>query len=131
MARQRWLLHRCEKRRSRREANGENRGLLYRGSSAQGNLRCADARPANAHGANKLTPKDVDLFEINEAFAAQILTNITQLGIPEDKLNICGGGRAGPPNRRKQRSRAHDAAASDAANRRAASPACAWAAETQ
>ncbi|MCI0677246.1 MAG: thiolase family protein, partial [Phycisphaerales bacterium] len=43
---------------------------------------------------NKLTPKDVDLFEINEAFAAQILTNITQLGIPEDKLNICGGGIA-------------------------------------
>lgn len=43
---------------------------------------------------NKLTPKDVDLFELNEAFAAQVLTNITQLGIPEDKLNICGGGVA-------------------------------------
>jgi acetyl-CoA C-acetyltransferase len=40
---------------------------------------------------NKLTPKDVDLFEINEAFAAQVLTNITQLGIPEEKLNIAGG----------------------------------------
>jgi acetyl-CoA C-acetyltransferase len=40
---------------------------------------------------NNLTPRDIDLFEINEAFAAQILTNITQLGIPEDKLNICGG----------------------------------------
>ena len=40
---------------------------------------------------NKLTPKDVDLFEINEAFAAQVLTNITQLGIPEDRLNIAGG----------------------------------------
>jgi acetyl-CoA C-acetyltransferase len=43
---------------------------------------------------NNLTPTDVDLFEVNEAFAAQILTNITQLGIPEDKLNICGGGIA-------------------------------------
>ena len=43
---------------------------------------------------NNLTPKDVDLFELNEAFAAQVLTNITQLGIPEDKLNICGGGIA-------------------------------------
>lgn len=43
---------------------------------------------------NGLTPKDVDLFELNEAFAAQVLTNITQLGIPEDKLNICGGGIA-------------------------------------
>jgi acetyl-CoA C-acetyltransferase len=50
-------------------------------------LRCLMER-------NKLTPKDVDLFEINEAFAAQILTNITQLGIPEEKLNICGGGIA-------------------------------------
>jgi acetyl-CoA C-acetyltransferase len=43
---------------------------------------------------NKITPKDVDLFEINEAFAAQVLTNISQLGISEDKLNICGGGIA-------------------------------------
>jgi len=37
---------------------------------------------------------DVDLFEINEAFAAQVLCNIKELGIPEDKLNICGGGVA-------------------------------------
>lgn len=43
---------------------------------------------------NKLTPKDVDLFELNEAFAAQVLTNIKQLNIPEDKLNIVGGGIA-------------------------------------
>ena len=37
---------------------------------------------------------DVDLFEINEAFAAQVLCNIKELGISEDKLNICGGGVA-------------------------------------
>jgi acetyl-CoA C-acetyltransferase len=37
---------------------------------------------------------DVDLFEINEAFAAQVLCNIKELRIPEDKLNICGGGVA-------------------------------------
>jgi acetyl-CoA C-acetyltransferase len=43
---------------------------------------------------NNLSPKDIDLFELNEAFAAQVLTNITQLGITEDKLNICGGGIA-------------------------------------
>src|SRR5262245_32042001 len=35
--------------------------------------------------------KDVDLFEINEAFAAQVLCNVKALGIPENKLNICGG----------------------------------------
>jgi acetyl-CoA C-acetyltransferase len=39
-----------------------------------------------------LTVKDVDLFEINEAFAAQVLCNVKALGIPESKLNICGGG---------------------------------------
>jgi acetyl-CoA C-acetyltransferase len=37
---------------------------------------------------------DIDLFEINEAFAAQVLCNIKELGVPEDKLNICGGGVA-------------------------------------
>jgi len=41
-----------------------------------------------------LTVADIDLFEINEAFAAQILSNIKVLGIPESKLNICGGGIA-------------------------------------
>ncbi|MFN7021707.1 MAG: thiolase family protein [Phycisphaerales bacterium] len=38
--------------------------------------------------------KDIDLFEINEAFAAQVLCNIKELGVPEEKLNICGGGIA-------------------------------------
>jgi acetyl-CoA C-acetyltransferase len=37
---------------------------------------------------------DIDLFEINEAFAAQVLADIKPLGIPESKLNICGGGVA-------------------------------------
>ncbi|MCA9286513.1 MAG: thiolase family protein [Phycisphaerales bacterium] len=43
---------------------------------------------------NGLSVADIDLFEINEAFAAQLLSNITRLGIPEDKLNINGGGIA-------------------------------------
>lgn len=42
----------------------------------------------------RLTVKDIDLFELNEAFAAQVLCNIKVLGIPESKLNICGGGVA-------------------------------------
>lgn len=37
---------------------------------------------------------DIDLFEINEAFAAQVLADIKHLGVPEDKLNLCGGGIA-------------------------------------
>lgn len=43
---------------------------------------------------NNLTVGDIDLFELNEAFAAQALANIKVVGIPEDKLNICGGGIA-------------------------------------
>ncbi len=41
-----------------------------------------------------LSINDIDLFEINEAFAAQVLCNIKELGISEDRLNICGGGMA-------------------------------------
>lgn len=41
-----------------------------------------------------LAVKDIDLFEINEAFASQLLCNIKPLGIDERRLNICGGGIA-------------------------------------
>jgi acetyl-CoA acetyltransferase family protein len=34
---------------------------------------------------------DIDLFEINEAFAAQTLAVIRHLEIPEEKLNVSGG----------------------------------------
>ncbi len=37
---------------------------------------------------------DIDLVEINEAFAAQVLPSADQLGIDYDKLNINGGGIA-------------------------------------
>jgi acetyl-CoA C-acetyltransferase len=43
---------------------------------------------------NNLSVKDIDLFEVNEAFAAQVLADVTPLGIPHEKLNICGGGVA-------------------------------------
>ncbi len=43
---------------------------------------------------NNLAVDDIDLFELNEAFAAQVLSNIGELGITEDKLNVCGGGIA-------------------------------------
>ena len=37
------------------------------------------------------TTKDVDLFEINEAFAAQSLAVVKTLSIPEEKVNVNGG----------------------------------------
>jgi len=38
-----------------------------------------------------LTVKDIDVWEINEAFAAQALYCVKELGVPEDKLNPNGG----------------------------------------
>ncbi len=38
-----------------------------------------------------MTIDDVDLVEINEAFAAQVLPSARDLGINEDKLNVNGG----------------------------------------
>jgi acetyl-CoA C-acetyltransferase len=37
------------------------------------------------------TVSDIDLFEINEAFAVQVIGSARALGIDEDKLNVSGG----------------------------------------
>ena len=39
----------------------------------------------------KMSISDIDLFEINEAFAVQVLGSARELGIDEDKLNVSGG----------------------------------------
>ena len=44
-----------------------------------------------AHG---LSIADIALWELNEAFAAQVLTCQRQLGIQEERLNVAGGGIA-------------------------------------
>ena len=41
-----------------------------------------------------LTIEDIDLVEINEAFAAQVIPSAKHLGIPWEKLNVHGGGIA-------------------------------------
>ncbi|MCD0485431.1 acetyl-CoA C-acetyltransferase [Streptacidiphilus sp. ASG 303] len=41
-----------------------------------------------------LTAADIDLLEINEAFAAQVVPSADQLGIGWDRLNVNGGGIA-------------------------------------
>ncbi len=40
---------------------------------------------------NKLSVKDIDVFELNEAFAAQALYCIRELGLPADRVNPNGG----------------------------------------
>jgi acetyl-CoA C-acetyltransferase len=38
-----------------------------------------------------LKPDDIDLWELNEAFASQVLYCMGRIGIPHDKLNVDGG----------------------------------------
>lgn len=38
-----------------------------------------------------LTIDDVDLFEVNEAFASVVLHFMRHAGVPHDKVNVCGG----------------------------------------
>lgn len=45
----------------------------------------------NALGYAKMSVSDIDLFEINEAFAVQVLGSARALGIDEDRLNVSGG----------------------------------------
>jgi len=48
------------------------------------------AVPRALEGAG-LTLDDIDLVEINEAFAAQVLACVGELGIDEERLNVSGG----------------------------------------
>ncbi|MEJ7721051.1 MAG: acetyl-CoA C-acyltransferase [Ilumatobacteraceae bacterium] len=47
-----------------------------------------------ALGRAGMTAADIDLFEINEAFAAQVIPSAREIGIEWDKLNVHGGGIA-------------------------------------
>jgi 3-oxoadipyl-CoA thiolase len=38
-----------------------------------------------------LEPKDIDLVELNEAFASQVLASMRELGFDHDRLNVNGG----------------------------------------
>lgn len=41
--------------------------------------------------ANGLRVEDIDLWELNEAFASQVIASARILGIPDDRLNVNGG----------------------------------------
>ena len=38
-----------------------------------------------------LTIDDIDLFEVNEAFAAVVMRFINELNVPAEKVNVNGG----------------------------------------
>ena len=43
-------------------------------------------------GIFELNVDDIDVWEVNEAFAAQALAVAKELGLPEEKLNVNGSG---------------------------------------
>jgi acetyl-CoA acyltransferase len=45
----------------------------------------------NALRRTKMTMDDIDLIEFNEAFAAQVLAVMRDIGLPEEKTNVNGG----------------------------------------
>lgn len=82
----------------RREA--ERRGLaplgLYRGMAVAGvapDEMGIGPVPAvrKLLAAHNLRVDDIDLWELNEAFAAQVIPSRDQLGIPDERLNVNGG----------------------------------------
>jgi len=38
-----------------------------------------------------MSVSDIDLYELNEAFASVVLRYMQALDIPHDKINVCGG----------------------------------------
>jgi len=53
-----------------------------------GNVRLFQLKKA------KWTKEEVDIYELNEAFAAQAIVCIQELGLDPEKVNVNGGGIA-------------------------------------
>ena len=51
----------------------------------------AKRREAGARARSASQPEDVDLWEINEAFASVAINSVRMLGIDEEKVNVNGG----------------------------------------
>ncbi|GAA2385417.1 acetyl-CoA C-acetyltransferase [Nonomuraea africana] len=84
-------------------AKAEELGLTWLAEIGRhGNVAGPDAslqsQPANAikHALGKqgLSVDDLDLVEINEAFASVVIQSAKELGLPYDKVNVNGGGIA-------------------------------------
>jgi acetyl-CoA C-acetyltransferase len=54
-------------------------------------LTAPAAAAASALERARMTARDIDLFECNEAFAAVVLRFMEALGVPHDKVNVNGG----------------------------------------
>ena len=89
------------------EAKGRTMGLTPRGrivatalSGADPTIMLTGPMPATRKALAKagLTIDDIDLFEVNEAFAAVPMRFMQEMGVPHEKVNVNGGAIAhGPP----------------------------------
>ena len=82
------------------EAKGREMGLAPRGrivatalSGADPTIMLTGPMPATRKALAKagLTIEQIDLFEVNEAFAAVPMRFMKELGVPHDKVNVNGG----------------------------------------
>jgi acetyl-CoA C-acetyltransferase len=82
------------------EAKGKEQGLTPRGriiatalSGADPTIMLTGPMPAARKALAKagLTVNDIDLFEVNEAFAAVPLRFMREMGVPHEKVNVNGG----------------------------------------
>ena len=60
-------------------------------AAARGDGHRSRVRGAEAAGAARPHVDDIDLWELNEAFASQLLYCRDRLGIPNERLNVSGG----------------------------------------
>lgn len=81
-------------------AMGEKTGLIPRArivatavTSTDPTIMLTGPAPAarKALAKARLTVEDIDLFEVNEAFAAVVMRFQNEMNIPEDKINVNGG----------------------------------------
>ena len=125
-----------ERRRHRGAAHERGEGARGSASAARAHRRHRRRRrEAAAHGHRPdrldeegaehagLRAEQIDRVEFNEAFAAQVLPSIRELGIPLDRVNVNGGSIAHrPPARRHRRAARHHRRARAPPQRRALRP---------
>lgn len=82
------------------EAKGRALGLTARGrivatavTSTDSTIMLTGPAPATRKALSKagMSVEDIDLFEVNEAFASVVLKFMRDMGVPESKVNVNGG----------------------------------------
>lgn len=73
------------------QARGRIRSYANIGSEPTIMLTAPAAVSRKAIKAGKMTEKDIDLWELNEAFASVVLRYQREMNIPDDRINVNGG----------------------------------------